>query len=187
MAEHTSHRASRSLRKDRLPRRWAVLVPVIAALAGLLFTTTARTAAGTTLRDDRRPELTRVIGERKTEVADENALVAALQSKIDATTAAEAGSDGRIAEQQQRADAVRAAAGLVAVHGPGLRVILNDAPVMFNAEVVLFSVMPVTFEPMIALIRVAPEPVPDPMMWSCISRMCSRWSMRCGPAERRRW
>jgi uncharacterized protein YlxW (UPF0749 family) len=128
VAEHTSHRASRSPRKDRLPRRWAVLVPVIAALAGLLFTTTARTAAGTTLRDDRRPELTRVIGERKTEVADENALVAALQSKIDATTAAEAGSDGRIAEQQQRADSVRAAAGLVAVHGPGLRVILNDAP-----------------------------------------------------------
>jgi hypothetical protein len=90
-----------------------VLVPVIAALAGLLFTTTARTAAGTTLRDDRRPELTRVIGERKTEVADETALVAALQSQIDATTAAEAGSDGRIAEQQQRADAVREA-------GPGL-------------------------------------------------------------------
>jgi uncharacterized protein YlxW (UPF0749 family) len=105
-----------------------VLVPVIAALAGLLFTTTARTAAGTTLRDDRRPELTRVIGERKTQVADENAQVAGLQAQIDATTKAEAGSDGRIAEQQQRADAVRQAAGLTPVHGPGIRVLLNDAP-----------------------------------------------------------
>ena len=55
MAEHTSHSAPASLPRDKVPRRWAVLVPVIAALAGLLFTTTARTAAGTTLRDDRRP------------------------------------------------------------------------------------------------------------------------------------
>jgi uncharacterized protein YlxW (UPF0749 family) len=122
VADHTSHPAS------KIPRRWAVLVPVIAALAGLLFTTTARTAAGTTLRDDRRPELTRVIGERKTEVADETALVAALQSQIDQTTAAEAGSDGRIAEQQGRANAVREAAGLIPVHGPGIRVVLDDAP-----------------------------------------------------------
>jgi uncharacterized protein YlxW (UPF0749 family) len=103
-------------------------VPVIAALAGLLFTTTARTAAGTALRDDRRPELTRVIGERKSEVADETATVAALQAQIDRTTAAEAGSDDRIAEQQRRADAVRQAAGLTALHGPGLRVVLDDAP-----------------------------------------------------------
>ena len=122
MAEDTSRSPT------KVPRRWSVLVPVIAALAGLLFTTTARTAAGTTLRDDRRPELTRVIDERQNEVADENAMVAALQAQIDATTKAEAGSDGRIAEQQQRADAVRQAAGLTALHGPGLRVVLNDAP-----------------------------------------------------------
>ena len=69
-----------------------------------------------------------MIGDRKTEVADETARVAALQAQIDRTTAAEAGSDGRIAEQQGRADAVREAAGLVALHGPGLRVVLNDAP-----------------------------------------------------------
>ena len=122
MAEDTSHSPT------KVPRRWSVLVPVIAALAGLLFTTTVRTAAGTTLRDDRRPELTRVIDERQNEVAGENAKVAALQAQIDATTKAEAGSDGRIAEQQQRADAVRQAAGLTALHGPGLRVVLNDAP-----------------------------------------------------------
>jgi len=109
-------------------RRWSILVPVIAALAGLLLTTTARTAAGTNLRDDRRPELTRVIGERKTEVADETRQAAALQAQIDATTAAEAGSDGRIAEQRARADSVRTAAGVTALHGPGLRVVLDDAP-----------------------------------------------------------
>ena len=44
------------LPRRRPRRRWSLLVPVIAALAGLLFTTTAHTAAGTNLRDDRRPE-----------------------------------------------------------------------------------------------------------------------------------
>jgi len=112
----------------RRNRRWSVLVPVIAALAGLLFTTTARTAAGTALRDDRRPELTRVIGERKAQVADENTRAADLQREIDSTTAAEAGSDARIAEQQQRADATRTAAGMTALHGPGVQVVLDDAP-----------------------------------------------------------
>lgn len=105
-----------------------MLVPLIAALAGLLFTTSARTAAGTTLRDDRRPELTRVIGERKAEVEDEANRAAALRTDIDATTKAQAGSDGRIADQQARADQQKPEAGFTAVHGPGLRVVLDDAP-----------------------------------------------------------
>ena len=109
-------------------RLWTVLVPVIAAVAGLLLTTTARTAAGTNLRDDRRPELTRVIEERRTEVADQTAHTAQLQARIDEATAAQAGSDGGIAEQQQRAAAVREAAGVTAVHGPGVTVALDDTP-----------------------------------------------------------
>lgn len=112
----------------RRRRRWSLLVPVIAALAGLLFTTTARTAAGTNLRDDRRPELTRLIGERKAQVEDEAIRAAALRAQIEASTRTEAGSDGRVAEQQERADASKQAAGLTALHGPGLRVVLDDAP-----------------------------------------------------------
>jgi uncharacterized protein YlxW (UPF0749 family) len=108
--------------------RWSVLVPLIAALAGLLFTTSARTSAGTRLRDDRRPELTRVIGERKAQVAQEADVAATLQANIDRTTQAEAGSDSRIMQQRQRAEEQRAAAGFTAVHGPGLMVILDDAP-----------------------------------------------------------
>jgi uncharacterized protein YlxW (UPF0749 family) len=126
VAEHTPTGSPEPTPRSR--RRWSVLVPVVAALAGLLLTTTARTAAGTNLRDDRRPELTRVIGERKTEVSEETRRVAQLQAQIDGTTAAEAGSDGRIAEQQARADSVRAASGQTALHGPGIRVVLDDAP-----------------------------------------------------------
>lgn len=112
----------------RRKRRWSVLVPVIAALAGVLFTTSARTAAGTNLRDDRRPELTRVIGERRVQVEEEANRAAALRADIDDATRTQAGSDGRIAEQQERADAAKKAAGFTALHGPGLRVILDDAP-----------------------------------------------------------
>src|SRR5947199_2663092 len=45
-------------RRDARRRGWSLLVPVALLLAGLLFTTTATTANGTELRDDRRPELT---------------------------------------------------------------------------------------------------------------------------------
>ena len=114
--------------RHRSGRRWAVLVPVIAALAGLLFTTTARTAAGTSLRDDRRIELTRLIQERQRQVDDQTGRAAELQRQIDETTRAQAGSDGPIAQEQARADAVRAAAGFTEVHGPGVRVVLDDAP-----------------------------------------------------------
>ena len=135
MEEHTSGADPAPSTSDSEPRpetgrrwRWALLVPVVAALAGLLFTTTANTAAGTRLRDDRRPELTRVIEERQTQVAEQSTLAAALQAEIDRITAGEGGSDVRIAEQQRRADDVRAAAGMVALHGPGIRVVLDDAP-----------------------------------------------------------
>ena len=106
-------------RASRRPR-WSLLVPLIAALAGLLFTTTARTAAGTNLRDDRRPEISRLIGERKVQVEDEGNRAAALRAAIDSSTRTEAGSDGRVAAQQQRADGVKQAAGF-APDGPGVR------------------------------------------------------------------
>lgn len=109
-------------------RRWSLLVPVIAALAGLLFTTTAHTSAGTNLRDDRRPELTRLIGERKAQIDDETRRESALRAEIGKVTGAQAGSDGRVADQQRRADANKPDAGFTALTGPGLEVVLNDAP-----------------------------------------------------------
>jgi uncharacterized protein YlxW (UPF0749 family) len=101
---------------------------VIAALAGLLFTTTARTAAGTNLRDDRRIELSRLIGEQKVRVQQDADRAADLRREIDNATRAQAGSDGPIAAEQARADYYRAAAGFTALHGPGLSVSLDDAP-----------------------------------------------------------
>lgn len=139
MAEYTSGRgaswreALRRASRVLVPRagrrkRWSALVPLIVALAGLLFTTSVRTSAGTNLREDRRPELARVIGERRLQVAEEASRAAALRTDIDRVTRAQAGSDGRIAQQQARADQILPAAGFTAIHGPGVAVELDDAP-----------------------------------------------------------
>jgi uncharacterized protein YlxW (UPF0749 family) len=146
VAEHTSgdrppggtgvswRDALRRAEATLLPRRgekrpgWSLLVPLIAALAGLLFTTTARTAGGTSLRDDRRPELTKLIEERQAQVDGAAEIAKGLRRSIDAQTSVQAGSDVRVAEQQARANAVRAEAGLTALHGPGVTVRLDDAP-----------------------------------------------------------
>jgi uncharacterized protein YlxW (UPF0749 family) len=105
-----------------------VLVPVVLLLAGVLFTTTATTANGTELRNDRRPELTNLIAERKRQIADADIYAAALRRQIESQTGSQAGSDARVATEQARGDADLATAGLTAVHGPGLTVRLDDAP-----------------------------------------------------------
>jgi len=109
-------------------RRWSALVPAIAALAGLLFTTSARTAAGTNLRDDRRPELAKLIAERKSQVEREETVATDLRDQIDRTTARRADSDDQIRTETRRANASRPAAGLTRLRGPGLLVRLDDAP-----------------------------------------------------------
>ena len=88
-------------------RRWAVLVPVIAALAGLLFTTTAepRPVPGcATTADPSSPGSSRSARPRSPAETARPPNCSARSTRI---TAAEAGSDGRIAEQQRRADEVR--------------------------------------------------------------------------------
>lgn len=122
--------ASALVPRQRADRRagWSALVPLAAFLAGLLFTTSATTANGTDLRNDRGPRLTNLITERKRDVADAQARAAALRREIEAHTAAQAGSDAGVAEQTRRAAAQRQGAGLVAMRGPGLTVRLDDAP-----------------------------------------------------------
>lgn len=115
-------------RRNKPRSVWSVLTPVIALVAGVLFTTSATTANGTPLRDDRTPQLSSLIADRSRQVAQDEATRAALAGQVDAITGSQAGSDGDVAAQQNRAAGSRAAAGLTAVHGPGWRVSLNDAP-----------------------------------------------------------
>lgn len=124
-------RAIRALLPRHATRRrtgWTVGVPLIALAAGLLFTTTATTAGGTSLREDRRPELTELIDDHRERVAASEERAAALRARIAAQTDALAGSDAPIAAQQDRADAIWQEAGFTALTGPGLTVELDDAP-----------------------------------------------------------
>ncbi|MBT8224958.1 MAG: DUF881 domain-containing protein [Dactylosporangium sp.] len=118
-----------------LPRRgaqrregWSLLVPVVAGSAGFLLMTAAMTANGTELRNDRRPELTNLIVERKSDVSDTEARASALRRQIEEHTTSQAGSDDRVEQQRGRAAAEETAAGLIALRGPGLTVRLDDAP-----------------------------------------------------------
>jgi uncharacterized protein YlxW (UPF0749 family) len=103
------------------------------AAAGLLFTTSATTAAGTDLREDRTPQLIELIGKHRQRVADAERHASELRGDVEAQTDALAGSDDTIAAQRARGVAERAAAGLVALHGPGLTVRLDDAPHLADA------------------------------------------------------
>jgi len=107
---------------------WSLLVPVVALLAGLLFTTSATTANGTNLREDRTPQLVNLIGDRQHQITAALAQQEALQASVLSQTNQIAGSDSGVAAQQQRADGLLRSAGLVAVRGPALTVTLNDAP-----------------------------------------------------------
>ena len=112
--------------RPRTPWSWAV--PVTAAVAGVIFTTSATTAQGTDLREDRRPQLVELINRNQQRTAETDATWSRLRGEVEAQTEALAGSDAPIADEQRRAAAERAAAGLVAMHGPGLTVRLDDAP-----------------------------------------------------------
>lgn len=122
-------RAGSALRPSGPARRssWSLGVPAIALVAGLLFTTTATTADGTALREDRRLALTELIAERQERVAEAEAIVAPLEERVDALTDALAGSDTPVLEQRERADSHRLEAGFTAMTGPGLTVTLDDA------------------------------------------------------------
>jgi uncharacterized protein YlxW (UPF0749 family) len=107
---------------------WRVAVPIVAAAAGLLFTTSASSAHGTDLRNDR-VRLTDLIAQQERTVADAQRRLGDLQASTDAAAKAAAAGDARVAAARSAAAGLAADAGVTAVHGTGLQVSLNDAPV----------------------------------------------------------
>ncbi len=112
----------------RRPTIFRVLVPVTALAAGLLFATSAATAHGTDLRGGRRQQVTDLIAAERARVTAADATDRALRTEVDGLARAVASQDSRVAAAQTRATGLSEAAGLSAVVGPGLSVVLNDAP-----------------------------------------------------------
>ncbi|MFI5936055.1 DUF881 domain-containing protein [Actinoplanes sp. NPDC051494] len=124
-------RALRGLRPRRLGQRqggwWSVGVPLIALAAGLLFTTSATTADGTALRDDRRPQLAQLITDKRERLDERDRQAVALRTEVDAESERYAEVDGPVKEARQRADAMREQSGFTGLRGPGVSVSLNDS------------------------------------------------------------
>lgn len=124
-------RAAAGLLPSRAGHRrpgWSIGVPLIALTAGLLFTTTATTASGTSLREDRRPQLAHLINDRRGQVAASEERAAALRLQVEEQAAVVAGSDEPIGLQRARIEQSRTDAGFTAMAGPGVIVELDDAP-----------------------------------------------------------
>lgn len=148
----TSGHAARGLRHALLRRSsnrhrpgvWQLLVPVVALLAGLLAATTAHTARGTDLRSAGRTNIPDLIRQAENRVATDNEQVKRLQGEVAAQTDRLAQNDATIAGIDSAAAPLRLPAGLVAMSGPGLSLVLDDAhpadpitdPVAANASVV---------------------------------------------------
>lgn len=117
----------------RRPVGWQAGAALVFLAAGLLFSTSRRTARGTELRATRvsRAEAVatqeRLVGRRAAELT-------LLQRDVDRATQAAAQRDARVSAAQQAAALVAAPAGLHAVAGPGVTVSLDDAPRLAHGE-----------------------------------------------------
>lgn len=119
----------------RLPAdRWRLGVPLVALATGLLFATSASTARGTDLRATQITDLSSVVNQNSERIAASQARITVLQAEVNEGTVRAAAADQLVAQAQERAAPLEAPAGLTAVRGPGLRVELNDAGDVEDAD-----------------------------------------------------
>jgi uncharacterized protein YlxW (UPF0749 family) len=145
---------------------WAVLVPVVALLAGLLFATSGRTAQGTDLRAGEVTELSQLIDQRNADITRQEQQLADLQAQVERLTEQAASRNGAVAAAQRRGDAGALSVGLVALQGAGVVITLDDAPQRADGTLPLNA---------------------RPDAWSSTSPMSRRSSTRCGPPAPTGW
>jgi uncharacterized protein YlxW (UPF0749 family) len=104
-------------------------------LAGLLAVTTAHTARGTDLRSSGRTNVTDLIRSAEGKVADDDKQVKQLQRGVAEATDQLSGLDAGITAIKAKSKPLLSPGGLVAMTGPGLTVILNDAPKQDDSDV----------------------------------------------------
>ncbi|GAB48804.1 DUF881 domain-containing protein [Mobilicoccus pelagius] len=104
---------------------WTWIVPLVTGAAGLLFATSATTARGTDLRGDR-PDLPALIHAREAEVARDAHRNDVLRREIAAQEQALPGG-ATLRTLREQEEELEERAGLTPVHGPAVRVTLDDA------------------------------------------------------------
>ena len=107
---------------------WRTLVPVVCLVAGFGFATSARDSGGTDLRPPGTANLRDLVRSAEDRVRTGDDQLAALQRQVDAATAQAGAADSAVAADQAQVAPLLAPGGQTAVHGPGLLVVLDDAP-----------------------------------------------------------
>lgn len=107
--------------------RWAAVVPLVAAGAGLLFATSAQTSQGTDLRSAGASNLVDVVRAQDRAVRVRAEAVQQLQTEVDGLTARAAPGNNTLERLGNKATELAPIVGSQSVSGPGLSVTLNDA------------------------------------------------------------
>ncbi|HEY5247434.1 MAG TPA: hypothetical protein VIJ15_03155 [Dermatophilaceae bacterium] len=110
------------LRKPGRLTGWAALVPLVAAAAGLMFASSARTSQGVDLRSSGRSDLVDVVRAQDRAVRERAGLVQHLQDQVDSLTAQAAPGNAELARLRAEASRLAPGVGAQAVTGPAVSV-----------------------------------------------------------------
>lgn len=116
----------RDLFRFRLRGRWRPVSFLMFALAGALFVTTSVNSKGLDLRAASITDLSSVVRKERAYANGLATRVAALNSEVSGLSRLV--NNDQVAELQQQVDALRGPAGFLPANGPGLTVVLTDAP-----------------------------------------------------------
>ncbi len=112
------------------PRRgrglWRIGTPVVVLLSGALFAVSGTNSEGTDLRPGRYTDLATLTENESDAYQELQAEEAGLREEVDALAADV--EDAQVRRVQRRAERLMAPAGLGEVSGPGVTVVLSDAP-----------------------------------------------------------
>jgi uncharacterized protein YlxW (UPF0749 family) len=125
MAERQPNADGRPRWRGR-PLGWRLAVPAVCVCAGLLATTSMINAKGTDLRGGRHTDLIGLVSDQRREVQALRRTLRGLQDQVDDLSGQVPG--GKPSQLTRKLAAVAPAAGLDVVSGPGLRIVLDDAP-----------------------------------------------------------
>lgn len=112
------HRASKRL--------WRLGTPLVFALSGALFLTSASNSEGLDLRPGRTQDLAGLVRNESAHVAELEARAAELSRQVESLSRAV--DDAAVEQAQREAEAMRGPAGFEEVTGEGISVTLADAP-----------------------------------------------------------
>ncbi len=118
------------LRDRLLPRRiggWRMLVPVVCLGAGVMFGVSHQASHGTDLRSSEVTNLADLVRNAEARVNSETAQLSDVQRQLDAATAQAGDENSSVRAAQAKSKPLLTPAGLTAMQGPGLVVILDDA------------------------------------------------------------